>query len=146
MSRSSASPAGEAAPGAELIAIATELTRLLEHETALVRALKVAAIGPLQADKVRLTKALQYALKEVDTGKPGPSVARQKWQAAGKKLADAVIANERALRIGRAATERLVATVVAAVTENRRPFRTYAPPRRRAQPRDLAGVALDRKL
>lgn len=133
-------------PGADLVAIAVDLTRLLEHETALVRAVRIAEIGPLQADKVRLTKALQEALKQFPPGKALPPAAKQKWQDAGKKLADAVIANERALRIGRLATERLVSTIVAAVTETRRPFRTYAPPRRRAAQRELAGVALDRRL
>lgn len=140
-----AAPA-EAAPGTSLVAIAGELTRLLERETALVRALKIAEIGPLQADKIRLTKALQDALKQLGPGKTMPPAAKQKWQEAGKKLADAVIANERALRVGRAATERLVATIVAAVTETRRAFRTYLPPRRRVSLRDLAGVALDRRL
>lgn len=138
--------AADASPGTRLVGIADELTQLLERETALVRALKIAEIGPLQADKVRLTKTLQDALKQLAPGKTLPPAVKLKWQESGRKLADAVIANERALRVGRAATERLVATVVAAVSETRRPFRTYAPPRKRVAARELAGVALDRKL
>ena len=132
--------------GADLVAIAADLTALLERETRLVRNLKITEIGPMQADKIRLTKLLQEALKPLSAGEALPPAAAAKWREAGRRLTDAVVANERALRIGRAATERLVATVVKAVSDSRRPLRTYAPPRRRAVTRDLNGVALDRRL
>jgi hypothetical protein len=136
----------EQAQDQNLLAIALELTRLLERETALVRGLKIGEIGPLQAEKLRLTRLLQQALKPLAGGTPLPPATKPKWQEAGKRLADAVIANERALRVGRAATERLVATVVKAVGDTRRPYRTYAPPRCRVSERELAGVAVDRSL
>jgi hypothetical protein len=139
-------PAPAADIGSKLIGIATELTQLLERETTLVRTLKIGEIGSLQKDKTRLTKLLQEALKQLKAGKPLPPAIKVKWQEAGRRLAEAVIANERALRVGRLATERLVATVVKAVTDTRRPFRTYAPPRRRVLQKELAGIAVDRRL
>ena len=133
-------PAG-APSAASLIALASELAGLLEHETILVRALKIAEIAPLQSEKTRLTLLFQKAL----TQSP-PDASSKSWLAAGRRLADAAMDNERALRVGRAATERLIATIVTAVKQSRRPLASYA--RCKGVPREplIAGVSLDRRL
>ena len=63
----------------------------------------------------------------------------------GERLADAAVENERALRVGRAATERLIAAIVNAVKQSRRPLTGYAPrrntPTRAADRRRRASTA-----
>ena len=54
--------------------------------------------------------------------------------------------NERALRIGRTATERLIATIIRAVKLSRRPLASYAPSRGTMREPRIAGVSLDRRL
>jgi hypothetical protein len=126
--------------------IAGELAGVLEHETALVRALNIPDIAPLQAEKARLTQRFQKALKALDDDASPSAAARAEWMAAGRRLADAAIENERALRIGRAATERLIAAVVSAVTESRPPIAAYSQQRRMPPAPQIAGVAVDRRL
>ena len=132
--------AAVAADTAALVTLAGELATLLERETALVRLLKIAEIAPLQAEKTRLTQLFQKAMKQAP-----PSAASKPWLAIGKRLAQAAIDNERALRVGRAATERLVGAVVNAVKQSRPPAAGYskgrAPP-----PAPMAGVAIDHRL
>jgi hypothetical protein len=134
-------PATDVPAPASLIAHADELTRLLERETALVRALKIAEIAPLQHDKTRLTLLIYRALKQSP-----PVPANTSWLAAGRRLAEAAIENERALRVGRAATERLIATVIAAVKQSRRPLASYAPCHGMPREPMIAGISLDRRL
>jgi hypothetical protein len=50
------------------------------------------------------------------------------------------------LRVGRAATERLIATVIHAVKQSRRPLASYAPRRGSVGEPLMAGVSLDRRL
>jgi hypothetical protein len=130
-----------AADTAALVAVATELALLLEREPVLVKALKIAEIAPLQNEKTRLTLAFQKALKQSP-----PSAASKPWMASGRRLAQAAIDNERALRVGRAATERLIGAVIAAVKQSRRALATYAP--RHGLPREpaIAGISCDRRL
>ena len=56
-----APPPADAAPVASLASLAGELAALLERETALVRAFKIAEIAPLQSEKTRLTLLFQKA-------------------------------------------------------------------------------------
>jgi hypothetical protein len=135
-----------AADPAELLDVVETLTDLLERETKLVRALHIKEIAPLQPDKLRLVQMLRKALKQFEGGATLPPAAKRKWQAMGQKLVQAATDNERALRIGRTATERLIAAVVGAVKETRRPQATYAPRKRAAREASIAGVALDRRL
>jgi len=142
-------PAAPPATASSLVALADSLTALLERETALVRAMEIAKIAPLQADKTRLTQAFQKALGALGQGpgKPGlAGPAKAAWLAAGRRLAAAAAENERALRIGRTATERLIRVVVAAVRNSRRPPAAYSA--RRAAPCSarIAGIALDHRL
>jgi len=132
-----------------LIALADALTDLLERETALVRAMQIARIAPLQDEKQRLTDLFQRALKPQDaTASPaaleGP--ARLRWLEAGRRLAAAAMENERALRVGRTATERVVAAVVTAVSRGRQPPSAYAGRRAVASKPRVAGLTFDHRL
>jgi len=129
-----------------LIALANELAQLLEKETALVRSVKIPEIAPLQAEKSRLTSLFQKSLKEVSSINALAEPYRKQWLAAGNRLSDAAIVNERALRVGRAATQSLIGAIVGAVKEARRPAAAYSS--RRGAPRvaQIAGFNLDRKL
>jgi hypothetical protein len=130
-----------AADTAALVTLAGELATLLERETALVRMLKIAEIAPLQAEKTRLTQLFHKAMKQAP-----PSTASKPWLAIGKRLAQAAIDNERALRVGRAATERLIAAVITAVKQSRHPVASYAPKRGLLRAPELAGISLDRRF
>ena len=63
------------------------------------------------------------------------------------RLAGIAAENERALRAGRAAIERVVAAIAEAVTSNQKRVASYCPPRHSPQrARAIAGVAIDRRL
>ncbi|HXQ50993.1 MAG TPA: hypothetical protein VN802_07860 [Stellaceae bacterium] len=141
----SAAPGGAAMVPA-IVALAGQLAGLLERETGLVRALKIAEIAPLQSEKARLTNLFQKALKQLGSPTQLPAAAKSQWLLAGRRLADAAVENERALRAGRAATERLIAAIVNAVKLSRRPLTVYAPRRNISSEPRIAGVALDRRL
>ena len=130
----------------ELFAVLGDLAGLLERETRLVRALKITEIGPLQADKTRLVPLLHKFLKQFEGGTKLAPAAKQKWGVLGQRLVAAAAENERALRIGRTATERLIGAVIGAVKESRRPHATYSPRKRGSCDLTVAGVALDRRL
>ena len=75
------------------------------------------------------------------------SPARGELLAIATRLATSTVENERALRAGRAAVERVVAAIADAMTSNQKRLSAYTPPRHapvRARP--LAGVAIDRRL
>jgi hypothetical protein len=133
---------------ADLATIAGALAVLLERETALVRDMKITEIAPLQPEKQALTLRFQQALAALGTdGAAGlDGAARVAWFAAGQRLAAATMENERALRVGRAATERLVAAIVTAVKQSRNAPAGYS--RRRSAPGEqpVAGIAFDHRL
>ncbi len=131
---------------ATLIRLAGELATLLEKETVLVKTLKIPEIAPLQAEKTRLTTLFQAQLKQLGAASAVPETQRKQWLAAAKRLSDAAVANERALRVGRAATQSLIGAIVSAVKQARRPAAAYSA--RRGAPRvaHIAGFSLDRKL
>jgi hypothetical protein len=146
MAAAPAPASATAAQGPGLVALAALLADLLERETGLVRALKIAEIAPLQGEKTRLTHAFQKALKQLGGTANMPPAIKSQWLVVGRRLSDAATENERALRAGRAATERLIATIVNAVKQSRRPHAVYSPRRGAAREPRIAGVALDRRL
>jgi hypothetical protein len=133
-----------------LCTAASELAALLYHETALIRAMKLTEIEPLQADKARLTKLCGTALKEIDPKAPISTALRDRWRAVSKKLGDAAIANEMALRVGHAATDRLVSAIVGHIENRHNAAKGYARPNPVANGASrrpaLAGVTIDRHL
>jgi hypothetical protein len=133
-----------------LCAVADELALLLDRETALIRAMKLKDIVPLQADKARLTKLCGTALKSIDPGAPVAAALKDQWRAASKKLGDAALANEMALRVGHAATDHLVSAIAGHIHRQRSVSTGYARPRPvapgAARRPMLAGVTIDRSL
>ena len=133
-----------------LCAIADELTALLDRETALIRAMRIGEIAPLQADKARLTKLCGTTLQAIDRSAPVPNALKEQWRSASKKLGDAALANEMALRVGHAATDKLVSAIIGHIQKERSSAAAYARPKPIAPGSSrrptLAGVTIDRSL
>jgi hypothetical protein len=134
-----------------LCAVANELATLLDRETALIRAMKLTEIGPLQADKARLTQLCGTTLKTIDPEAPVSNAVKEQWHAASRKLGDAALANEMALRVGHAATDQLVSAIIGQIQKDRAGTNAYARPKAIApgaarRPPTLAGVTIDRSL
>ena len=133
----------------ELVAIATELTKVLTRETALVRAMRVKEIGPLQGEKTGLTARYQKtftSLKAINDGTSLPSPGKERLAVAGKNLATAVIDNEMMLRVGKVATERLIGSIVDALKIQHRTTLTYAATRALPRHGFMTAAAVDRRL
>jgi len=127
------------------------LADLLAHETELVRAGQVRDIGGLQREKLRLSLLYQNAIKQLDAGGVKivalPAPLRAQIVAASSRLADVAAHNERALRIGRAATRKLLDMVVESVRSQLKPTTRYTA--RRMAPKRHApalAVAIDQRL
>ena len=133
-----------------LCAIAAELATLLDRETALIRAMRIKEIAPLQGDKARLTKLCGATLQVIDPAAPVSNALKDQWRAASKKLGDAALANEMALRVGHAATDQLVSAIVDHIQKERSSSAGYARPKPIApgvsRRPTLAGVTIDRSL
>jgi len=146
--RSNAAAAPSKLPA--LCAIADELATLLDRETALIRAMRIKDIAPLQADKARLTKLCGTTLHAIDPAAPVSTALKDQWRAASKKLGDAALANEMALRVGHAATDQLVSAIVGHIQKERSSAGAYARPKPVAPGASrrpaLAGVTIDRSL
>jgi hypothetical protein len=122
-------PASISEQATDMLDLMMRLAELLVHETELLRSGRVRDIEPLQREKLRLTLLYQKALKALTaagatiTALPAP--LRAQFVAASGRLADAVGENERALRIGRAATRRLLDAIVESVQARLKPLRHY---------------------
>lgn len=130
-----------------LCSAAAELATLLDRETQLIRAMRLQEIAPLQPDKVRLTQLCGAALKTIDPKTPISPALKQRWQTVSKTLGDAAIANEMALRVGSAATARLVSAIIGYIQRRHNATTGYARPKPIApgKPRPaFAGVTVDR--
>jgi hypothetical protein len=113
----------------DLLDLMLRLADLLEHETELLRAGRVRDIAPLQNEKLRLTLIYDKAAKALcAAGLTLASMApplRSQFVVAGTRLACTVGENERALRVGRAATRRILDLVVESVRARQRPLLRY---------------------
>jgi hypothetical protein len=135
----------------DLIAVSNALTDLLEQETAALVVMRLKDAAALKDEKARLTLHYRAQLEEVRAKRTTLPAARTPAHAelldVATRLANAAAANERALRAGRAAVERVVAAIAEAVTTNQKRLSTYTPPRHApARPRAVGGVAIDRRL
>jgi hypothetical protein len=137
---------------ARIVEVAEGLILLLDHETTLVRTMRIGEIAPLQAEKVRLTALYQGLLKGLG-GPANEKVALPPPQKAvlvdvGKRLADAAVANQRALKVGQVATDRLIGSIVTAIKQQRPSTAGYNT--RKVAPRSvanrIAGVTVDCRL
>ena len=135
----------------DLIAVSNALADLLERETAALAAMRLKDAAALKDEKARLTRRYRAHPEEVRAKRTAPP-ARQSPEhvellTVATRLADVAAENERALRAGRAAVERVVAAIAEAVTTNQKRVASYAPPRHAPpRPRAIAGVAFDSRL
>jgi hypothetical protein len=133
-----------------LCAIADELAALLQRETALIRAMRISEIAPLQADKARLTKMCGTTLQAIDPAAPVSNALKDQWRTTSRRLGDAALANEMALRAGRAATDQLVSAIIGHIQKERSSTTSYGRPKPIAPGNSrrptLAGVTIDRSL
>lgn len=135
---------------AEMLDLMIRLADLLAHETALVRKGLVEDLPPLQKEKLRLVQLYQRTVKGLDTtntkiaGLPAP--LRAQIVAASGRLAETVGDNERALRIGRAATRRVLDMVVESVKARLKPLNRYNAKLTVGRRAPALTVAVDRRL
>ena len=146
----SPTPAQPVDQATALLDLMLRLADLMVHETALLRSGRVQDIGPLQREKLRLTGLYHAAVKAVEAGGARitmlPPALRTQLVAASTRLAEVATDNERALRIGRAATRHLLDMVVESVKTQLKPLSRYnakLAPVRRAP---ALAVALDRRM
>ena len=135
----------------DLIAVSNALADLLEQETAALATMRLKDATALKDEKARLTRHYRAQLEELRAKRtmlPAPqSPAHVQLLTVATRLAGVAAENERALRAGRAAVERVVAAIAEAVTSNQRRVASYGPPRHAPpRPRSVAGVAIDRRL
>ncbi len=147
-----------AAPSSQITTHATgmldlmmRLADLLAHETELVRDGHVRDIGALQREKLRLSMLYQTAIKQLNASGIKiialPAPLRAQIVAASSRLADVVAHNERTLRVGRAATRKLLDMVVESVKSQMRSTTRYTA--RRMAPKRHApalAIAIDQRL
>ncbi len=142
-------PADPARITALLGDLAQRLTEVLGRETALVRAMRVKEIGPLQAQKIELTTQYQTMFKALTAafdGKSLPPAIKERLAIAGQRLSAAVIENELMLRVGKVATERLIGSIVNAVREQKKTITAYAPNNAAPRRTFMTAAAVDRRL
>lgn len=134
----------------DMLDLMMRLADLLSHETDLVRAGRVIDIGPLQNEKTRLTRLYEKTIKELTAG--GMKIEslsapfRAQLVAASVRLSQTVTENERTLRIGRAATRRVLDMVVESVRLKQQPLTRYTARLEPARHRPLLALALDQRL
>jgi hypothetical protein len=135
----------------DLITVSNALADLLEQETAALNAMRLKDATKLKDEKARLTRRYRAQLEEVRAKRIALPAAQSPQHiellGVATRLADVATENERALRAGRAAVERVVAAIAEAVSSNNKRVAGYGPPRH-APPRPLpmSGVAIDRRL
>jgi hypothetical protein len=134
----------------DMLDLMMRLADLLAHETELVDAGHVADIGALQREKLRLSLLYQDAIRRLDTAGVKimtlPAPLRAQIVAASNRLADVAAQNERTLRVGRAATRRLLDMLVDSVRSRFKPLTRYNARRKTTGYTPALAVAIDRRL
>jgi hypothetical protein len=134
----------------ETLDLMLRLADLLAHETELVRSGRISDIAPLQKEKLRLSQLYQQAIKTLQTSGTQiatlPASLRMQMVAASGRLADAVGENERVLRVGRAATRKLLDMVVDSIKARMKPLNRYNAKLTVARHAPALVVAVDRRM
>jgi hypothetical protein len=135
----------------DLITVSTALADLLAQETAALTEMRLKDATKLKDEKARLTRRYRAQLEEIRAKRTVLPAAQSpehvELLTVATRLAGLAAENERALRAGRAAVERVVAAIADAVTANQKRLASYGPPRHAPpRPRVMAGVAVDRRL
>ena len=135
----------------DLASMTDDLAGLLTRETRALEAMRIKDAVALKDDKARLTRRYRAALEELRAGRISlreiKEEERHRLTEAAARLGRVVADNERALRAGRAAVERVVAAIARAVKAKECRGLAYAPPRHApARQPSLGGIAFDRRL
>jgi hypothetical protein len=133
----------------ETLDLMLRLADLLSHETKLVRQGRIQDIEPLQKEKLRLSQLYQQAVKALHAGGAQialPASLRVQIIAASGRLADAVGENEQVLRIGRAATRKLLDMVVDSIKARMKPLNRYNAKLTATRHTPALVVAVDRRM
>ena len=143
-------PAQVTSQATDMLDLMMRLADLLAHETELVRAGHVRDIGALQREKLRLSLLYQDAIRRLDAGGVKivalPAPLRAQVVAASSRLADVAAQNERTLRVGRAATRKLLDMLVDSVKSQFKPLTRYDARRKATGYAPAFAVAIDRRL
>jgi hypothetical protein len=134
----------------ETLDLMLRLADLLSHETELVRQGRIQDLAPLQKEKLRLSQSYHQAAKALQASGAQiatlPTSLRMQIVAASGRLADAVGENERVLRIGRAATRKLLDMVVDSIKARMKPLNRYNAKLTIARHTPALVVAVDRRM
>ena len=135
----------------DLVSMTDDLAGLLSRETQALEAMRIKDAVALRDDKARLTRRYRAAIEELRAGRVSlreiSEEERRRLTEAATHLGRVVTDNERALRAGRAAVERVVAAIARAVSAKERRSAAYAPPRHApARQSRVGGIAFDRRL
>lgn len=137
-------------PAVAMLDLMMRLADLLAHETELVRAGHVSDIAALQREKLRLSMLYQGAIKQLESSGTRivalPAPLRAQIAAAAGRLAEVVAQNERTLRIGRAATRKLLDMLVESVRSTLRPAIRYNARLKTSRYAPVLAVAIDQRL
>jgi hypothetical protein len=133
------------------VSMTDDLAGLLSRETQALEAMRINDAVALRDDKARLTRRYRAAIEELRAGRVSlreiTQEERRRLSEAATRLGRVVTDNERALRAGRAAVERVVAAIARAVNAKERRSIAYAPPRHApARQSRVGGIAFDRRL
>jgi hypothetical protein len=131
--------------GAALPEVMDQLAELLAAETQLVTAGRVAEIAAMQSEKLRLARLYEQAFRAFDPNNAPPSARTPALAVAAARLARAATENERALRIGGAATRRLIEMVVDSIKSQQSAVRGYGVTRAPSRPAPMRPVAVNRR-
>ena len=121
------------------------LAELLAAETRLLTEGRVAEIAPMQNEKLRLARLYEQAFKAFDPGNAAAPARSPVLAGAAARLARAATENERALRIGGAATRRLIEMVVESIQSQQKGVRGYSASRAPSRPAPMLPVAVNRR-
>jgi hypothetical protein len=134
----------------DMLDLMLRLADLLSHETELLRAGRVRDIAGLQIEKLRLTTQYDRAIKALAaagmTVQSLPPPLRAQIVAAGTRLTQMIAENERALRIGSAATRRILDMLVESIKAKRATVTRYTSRLATTRHGPMLAMAIDRRL
>lgn len=134
----------------EMLDLMMRLSDILGNETQCLGEGRIGDIAPLQLEKGRLSVLYEKSIKEMsDTGisvGSVPAPLRAQLVAASNRLTRAVTENERALRIGRAATLRIMDMVIESARLRQRPSMRYTARSKPMAEAAALSVAVNRRL
>jgi hypothetical protein len=131
--------------GAALPEVMDQLAELLAAETQLVTAGRVTEIAPMQSEKLRLARLYEQAFRAFDPSNAPASPRTPALSVAAARLARAATENERALRIGGAATRHLIEMLVDSIKSQQGAVRGYGATRAPSRPAPMRPVAVNRR-